>query len=83
MGTNYLGVSSLSLCNDYNRVVVAGRSLLKIFSFNEKNKTFVEQLNLQGGRRDVSLNFYFIAVAFVFVFASTFFIFYNKLYKKL
>lgn len=55
MGTNYLGVSSLSLCNDYNRVVVAGRSLLKIFSFNEKNKTFVEQLNLQGGRRDVSL----------------------------
>lgn len=63
MGTNYLGVSSLSLCNDYNRVVVAGRSLLKIFSFNEKNKTFVEQLNLQGGRRDQGMNMSSAAVS--------------------
>jgi len=63
MGSNYLGVSSLSLCNDNNRVVVAGRSLLKIFSFNDKNKTFVEQLNLQGGRREQGMNMSSAAVS--------------------
>lgn len=53
VGTNT--INAISLSKD-NRVVVAGRSLLKIFNFNEADKEFTETVNLQGGRREQGLN---------------------------
>ena len=44
--------NALSLCRDNNKIVVAGRSLLKIFSIDESS--FSEVKNLHAGRRQVS-----------------------------
>ena len=45
--------NALSLCRDNNKIVVAGRSLLKIFSIDESS-SFSEVKNLHAGRRQVS-----------------------------
>ena len=46
-------LTALSLCrNDNTKVVVAGRSLLKVFEYDESEWRLNELLNLQvGGRR--------------------------------
>ena len=46
--------NALSLCRDNSKLVVAGRSLLKIFSIDESSSEFIELKNLHGGRRQVS-----------------------------
>jgi len=46
--------NALSLCRDNTKLVVAGRSLLKIFSIDENSSTFAEVKNLHAGRRQVS-----------------------------
>ena len=61
VGTN--PINAISLCEDNNRVVIAGRSLLKVFTYDENKCKFSETVNLQVGRREVS--FYFIQLSWL------------------
>ena len=55
--------NALSLCPDNTKIVVAGRSLLKIFTIDENAMEFIDFKNLHAGRRQVGkslLNCYLV-----------------------
>ena len=47
-------VNALSLCRNNLKVVVAGRSLLKVYTVDANRECFEEQINLHTSRRTVS-----------------------------